>query len=279
MHRLEAVNRTARYIADNLSEPIHLDDMARAAGMSKFHLHRVFEAQVGSTLGRYLTGVRLKAALDLLSAPELRAMSVLEVGLQVGFENASGFSRSFQRRYGLSPSSVRSGNRPREFPRLTRPSAPRLDRAVTVVSLPEFWVYGHEVGGQRYKTFTQEAPDGFKLADDTVQRHGIERIGGQLGLPTYSWVLREEAWTFLCGFGSSSRLALRGLKERQFRPGKWLRARHVGPFATRWQTWQRLQLQQLRWGRPEDGREPFEKESEREPSRFHQPCCDIYFPC
>ena len=281
-HRLEVVNRTARYIATNLGEPIDLEDMARAAGMSKFHLHRVFEENVGTTLGRYLNGVRLKAALDLLSVPETRAMTVLEVALQVGFEDASAFSRSFQRLYGITPSSLRRGSRPREFPRLSPSTASAalaaLDR-VAVVALPEFWIYGYEVGGQKDKNFTKEAPEGFKLAGDTIRRHGIEGIQGELGLPTYSWLIREEAWKLLCGFRSSVRLDLRGTKWRWVRAGKWIRARHAGPYATRWQTWQRLQLQQLRLGRPEDGREPFEEEVESETSRGGRPCCDVYFPC
>ena len=153
-----------------------------------------------------------------------------------------------------------------------------LDRGVTVVSLPEFWTYGYEVGGQKNKSFTKEAPEGFKLAGDTIQRHGIEEIGGELGLPTYSWVLRDEAWRLLCGFRSSVQLDLRCVTKRSVRSGKWLRARHTGPYATRWQTWQRLQLQQLRLGRPQDGREPFEEEAEYEPHRL-SPACDVYFPC
>lgn len=271
------MNRAARYIADNLGEPINLEDVSRAAGLSKFHLHRVFEQNVGTTLGRYLSDARLSAALHLLSATETRTKSVLEVALQVGFEDASAFSRSFQRRYGLSPSSLRQGNRPREFPLL--PASTTLDRGMTIVSLPEFWTYGYEVGGQKYKTFTQEAPEGFRLAWDTIRRHGIEGIQGDLGLPNYSWLLREEECTLVCGFRSSARLGLRGMNERLMRSGKWLRARHTGEHATRWQTWTRLQLQQLRLGRSQDGRVPFEEVVEYDPRQPERTGCDVYFPC
>jgi AraC-like DNA-binding protein len=279
-HRLSVVNRTARYIADNLGEPITLEDMSRAAGMSRFHLHRVFEENVGATLGRYLNGSRLKTALLLLSDRETRTMSVLEIALQVGFEDASAFSRSFHRRYRITPSSFRQGNQPSEFPRLSASAGKTvLDRGVTVVSLPEFWIYGYEVAGLKDRNFTKEAPEGFNLLWDTIRRHGIEGIRGELGLPTYSWVLRDEACRLLCGFRSSVRLDLGSTKERFIRAGKWLRARHVGPYATRWQTWERLQIQQLRLGRPQDGREPFEEEAEYEPSQHGRPCCDVYFPC
>ena len=279
-HRLETVNRTACYIAANLGESLNLDDISRAAGMSKFHLHRVFEENVGTTVGRYLSGVRLKAALRLLSDRETRTMSVLEVALQVGFEDASAFSRSFHRRYGLSPSSLRQGNPPREFPRLyTSAGNPVLDRGVTVVSLPEFWTHGYEVGGLKDRNFTKEAPEAFKLLWDTIRRHGIEGIRSELGLPNYSWVLRDEACRLLCGFRSSAPLDLRSMKQRLIRSGKWLRARHTGSYKTRWQTWHRLQLQQLRLGHLQDGRVPFEEEVADEPSRLGWPCCDVYFPC
>ena len=279
LYRLEVVNRVAAYIADNLGEPIGLEDIARAVGMSKFHLHRVFEENVGTTLGRYLTGARLRAALHLLSAPDKRALSVLEVALQVGFEDASAFSRSFHRRYGLTPSSLRQGHRPREFP-VPSSAHSRPDRGVTVVCLPEFWSYGFEVGGQKNKTFIAEAPDGFKLSRDTIERHGLDGIRGELGLPNhYSWVLREEACRLLCGFRSSIHLHLGPMKGRLMRAGKWLRARHTGPHATRWQTWTRLQLQQLRFGRPQDGREPFEEVVAYDPDRPQRTSCDVYFPC
>jgi len=285
-HRLATVNRTAFYIEDNLAEPIGLDDMCRAGGMSKFHLHRVFEENVGTTLGRFLSGARLKTALHLLLAHETRTMTVLEVALQVGFEDASAFSRSFQRRYGLTPSSLRQGNCPREFPLLS----PRaglgglgaLDRGVTVVSLPEFWIYGYEVGGMKNKSFTAEAPDGFKQLEDATRRHGIEGVPGELALPTQSWLLREEACRLLCAFRSSRRLDLNGMTQHFMPSGKWLRARHTGPHATRWQTWNRLQIRQLRWGQPRDGRAPFEEEVVPEPSQSSAPewpTFDVYFPC
>lgn len=279
LHRLEVVNRAAGYIADNLGEPIGLEDISRAVGMSKFHLHRVFEENVGSTLGRYLSGARLRAALHILSAPDKRSLSVLEVALQVGFEDASAFSRSFHRRYGLTPSSVRQGNRPREFP-VPSSANPGLGRDVAIVRLPEFWSYGYEVGGQKNKTFTAEAPDGFKLSRDTIQRHGIDGLRGELGLPNhYSWVLREDACRLLCGFRSSTRLRLGSMDGRLMRSGTWLRVRHTGPHATRWQTWTRLQLQQLRFGRPQDGRKPFEEVVAYDPDRPERTGCDVYFPC
>ena len=279
-HRLSVVNRTARYIADNLGEPIKLEDMSRAAGMSKFHLHRVFEQNVGTTLGRYLSDARLRAALHLVLAKETRTKSVLEVALQVGFEDASAFSRSFQRRYGLTPSSLRQGNRPREFALLPASTeGARLEPGMTIVSLPEFWCYGYEVRGQKYKTFTQEAPNGFRLAWDAIRRHGIEGIQGDLGLPNSSWLVPEEACTLVCGFRSSARLGLRGMNERLMRSGKWLRARHTGEHATRWQPWARLQLQQLRLGRPQDGRRPFEEVVEYDPHQPERTGCDVYFPC
>ena len=278
LHRARVVNRAADYIAENLGEPINLDDMSRAAGMSKFHLHRVFKENVGTTLGRYLAEARLKAALHLLSAPETASMSTLDVALQVGFEDASAFSRSFQRRYGLTPSSLRQGNRPREFPRLFSGGA-RLLPGVTVVSLPEFWIYGYEVRGLKNRSFINEAPAGFRLAWDTLQRHGVERMAGDLALPNYSWVIPDEAGRLLCGFRSRERLDLRGVTRRHVRSGKWLRASHTGAIPTRWQTWMRLQLQQLLVGRPDDGREPFEEEAAPDHGRPGVTACDVYFPC
>src|ERR1039457_7285050 len=75
-HRAEYERRLHRVLAHidtHLGEPIDLARLARVANFSVFHLHRIFSAHVGETLGSYLTRRRVEqAAARLASQPLLR---------------------------------------------------------------------------------------------------------------------------------------------------------------------------------------------------------------
>lgn len=74
--------------------------LARDVGMSMFHFTRVFTELVGRPPHRYLTDARLAAARSMLQ----QGRSVTETCFACGFNNLSHFSRSFGRRFGVSPS-------------------------------------------------------------------------------------------------------------------------------------------------------------------------------
>jgi len=74
--------------------------LARAVGLSKFHLVRTFERVYGRTPHRYLTECRLRQAKSLLRASGL---SVTEVCMEVGFSSLGSFSSLFAREVGRPP--------------------------------------------------------------------------------------------------------------------------------------------------------------------------------
>src|ERR1035438_1367303 len=104
-HRAEYERRLHRVLAHidtHLGEPIDLARLARVANFSVFHLHRIFSAHVGETLGSYLTRRRVEqAAARLASQPLLR---VLDIALAVGFGSAEAFTRAFKKHFGCAPS-------------------------------------------------------------------------------------------------------------------------------------------------------------------------------
>src|SRR5580704_4706636 len=108
-HRAEYERRLHRvfaHIDTHLDEPIDLARLARVANFSVFHLHRLFSAHVGETLGSYLTRRRVEqAATRLASQPLLR---VLDVALAVGFGSAEAFTRAFKKHFGCAPSQWRT---------------------------------------------------------------------------------------------------------------------------------------------------------------------------
>ncbi len=74
--------------------------LARSIGMSAFHFTRVFTELVGRPPHRYLTERRLAAARAMLKD----GRSVTETCFACGFNDLSHFSRTFGRRFGVSPS-------------------------------------------------------------------------------------------------------------------------------------------------------------------------------
>lgn len=76
--------------------------------MSPYHFNRLFRALFRETPHEYLTMIRLTEAQRLL---RMTSMSLAEVSLAVGFQQASSFSRLFRHRFGLSPGEYRRADR------------------------------------------------------------------------------------------------------------------------------------------------------------------------
>jgi AraC-like DNA-binding protein len=82
-----------------------LQDVAEALGVSPSHLSRVFRAVVGTTLHRYLSNLRLRAALGPL-ARGARDISALAYAL--GFSDGAHFTNAFRTAFGMPPSKFRA---------------------------------------------------------------------------------------------------------------------------------------------------------------------------
>jgi AraC-like DNA-binding protein len=87
-----------------VGRPFAMRDAAREAGVSPAHLRSLFHRYLGASPKRILQEIRLDRARQLLEASEA---GVAEAAYQVGWEDVSGFSKSFRRRYGISPGAFR----------------------------------------------------------------------------------------------------------------------------------------------------------------------------
>jgi AraC family transcriptional regulator of arabinose operon len=86
-----------------------LPEMARTAGLSRFHFLRRFKRATGSTPWRYLLELRLARAKNLLIDP---ACSVAAAATAAGFADPAYFSRLFRKRTGITPREYRSRHCP-----------------------------------------------------------------------------------------------------------------------------------------------------------------------
>jgi len=96
------VNLAIDHVVAHLDSPLRRTDTARAARLSPFHFHRVFQMIVGETLADFVKRQRLDKALYLMSQP--RRASLTAIALACGFSFSSDFSRCFKQRFSASPS-------------------------------------------------------------------------------------------------------------------------------------------------------------------------------
>lgn len=89
-----------RFLADNLAEPLALEDVAAQLNVSVPTLTRRFRHETGASVMARLQDLRLQRAADLLRAGEL---SVKQIGAAVGIPEPSYFCRCFRHAFGCSP--------------------------------------------------------------------------------------------------------------------------------------------------------------------------------
>jgi AraC-like DNA-binding protein len=96
----------ARDLADaRYFEPLGVDDLARAAGLSRAHFSREFRRAFGESPHAYLLTRRLERAAALLRNTD---NSVAEICLAVGLQGIGSFTTSFKRTFGMTPTAYRA---------------------------------------------------------------------------------------------------------------------------------------------------------------------------
>ena len=87
---------------------VKINDVAQQIGINRSYLTSIFRKQVGMSPQEYLMQYRMDKAQDLLVESDI---SVQEIALRVGYENALTFSKIFKSYYGLSPAHYRQQKR------------------------------------------------------------------------------------------------------------------------------------------------------------------------
>ena len=102
---MSPIEKTLWFIESHFSTEITLGDIARAGGVSRFHLTRAFGAATGRSIMRYVRGRRLTEAAKALSngAPD-----ILSVALDAGYGSHEAFTRAFKDEFGVTPEMIRA---------------------------------------------------------------------------------------------------------------------------------------------------------------------------
>jgi AraC-like DNA-binding protein len=118
-------------------EPLGVDDLAQAAGLSRAHFSREFRRAFGESPHAYLLTRRLERAAALLRSTD---NSVAEICLAVGLQGIGSFTTSFKRAHGMTPTAYRAA-----FP-------PASSQAVVPACVVRAY------GRPQHRTFREDSP-------------------------------------------------------------------------------------------------------------------------
>ncbi|MBX6722300.1 MAG: helix-turn-helix transcriptional regulator, partial [Dactylosporangium sp.] len=128
-----------------------VNDLAKAAGLSRAHFSEQFRRTFGVSPHAYLLTRRLERAAALLRGTD---RSVAEICMAVGLSSVGSFTSSFTRTYGMSPTAYRA----------------RFPPASTWAMIPSCVLrfYGQPHRPAQDRTFEEDASPGPRLASSAT---------------------------------------------------------------------------------------------------------------
>jgi len=105
LERPAEVQAAIDYLRQHADQAPGVDDLAAAAGYSRFHFSRLFAASEGVPPGEYLIRERLRRAADLLQQTDF---TLAHIATETGFHDANHLGKAFKKRYGVTPGTFRT---------------------------------------------------------------------------------------------------------------------------------------------------------------------------
>lgn len=117
----ESISDAIRYMQHHYSNPIILDDIVEASGLSKYHFSRLFQSIMQTSPMNFLTKIRLNKAIELMKDQNL---TIEEIALRVGYSNGNYFTKVFKSIIGMSPGKYRNSENFVPFDKIIGLSSP-----------------------------------------------------------------------------------------------------------------------------------------------------------
>jgi two-component system response regulator YesN len=100
----KSLGEALKFIRENYHTSLTLEDVAQQVYISPYYLSHMFREELEITFVEYLTMVRIEEAKKLLKDS---SQSIVAIASQVGYEDASYFSKVFKKNVGMSPNQYR----------------------------------------------------------------------------------------------------------------------------------------------------------------------------
>ncbi len=183
---MSAIGRAIWFIESHFKSDISLDEIAETAGLSRYHLSRVFGMTTGHSISGYIRSRRLSgAALALTDG----SSSILQVALDAGYGSHEAFTRAFREQFGMTPESLRKQGHVRNLAlqepiRMDDTRLPKLDA-------PRFETHAAMLLAGLAETYAHEATQAIPSLWQKFNQH-FGHIPGQIGNVAYGVCTQAE---------------------------------------------------------------------------------------
>jgi transcriptional regulator GlxA family with amidase domain len=96
--------RVAQLMEENIEKPLSLEKIAKATGLSRRQIERLFKRDLKCVPKRYYLEIRLRRARELLLQT---AMPIMDITAACGFQSPPHFSKCYRHQFGYPPSAER----------------------------------------------------------------------------------------------------------------------------------------------------------------------------
>lgn len=102
---IRVINKACEYIAENCHKNISLDEVAQTVHLSRFYFSRLFKQEMGCNFVDYISKIRIDRAKLLLKNSDYNGV---RIAAEVGYQDASYFSRVFRQATDMTPNQYRN---------------------------------------------------------------------------------------------------------------------------------------------------------------------------
>ena len=192
MNIYKSLNEITKYIDDNLEEEINYEVLAKFLGVNTYTMQRLFTMIAGISISEYIRKRKLSnAGFDLYE----KKFKIIDIALKYRYENATSFSRAFEKFHGIKPSLVIKETKLKNYPRIIFNEDVNITTELEyeIISLDEMNLYGVSVSTNNEK-IGDDAPLLFRqMKKDYLNKYGKIKYG----MITYD-TERDECQKYYC---------------------------------------------------------------------------------
>ena len=192
MNIYKNLNEITKYIDENLEEDINYDVLAKFLGVNTYTMQRLFTMIAGISLSEYIRKRRLSTAgFDLYKGNQ----KIIDIAVKYQYDNATSFSRAFEKFHGIKPSLVNKETKLKNFPRIIFNEDIKITTELDyeIITLDEMNLYGVCIETNNEK-IGHDAPLFFKETENKYKNKYGEI---KYGMITYD-IDREETQKYYC---------------------------------------------------------------------------------
>ena len=192
MNIYKCLNDITKYIDDNLEEEIDYEILSKFLGVNTYTMQRLFTMIAGISLSEYIRKRRLSTAgFDLYE----NNLKIIDIAIKYNYDNATSFSRAFEKFHGIKPSKLNKKTKLKNFPRIIFDEKINItcELEYEIVELDELNLYGLGTKTSNAK-IGHDAPIFFqKMSAKYLNKYGEIKYG----MITYD-IKREESQKYYC---------------------------------------------------------------------------------